>query len=123
MKRERRERINEEVFQKNISRRLGHASLWFEFHLSFDRKTDFSKLERLMNEERLKTLKFWKSLLFGLLEGLEKDRRDYLEALDGLQRESLVAREKGTTSLKSVLKLLMMKLKYKEEHCYQNITK
>ena len=58
MKRERRERINEEVFQKNISRRLRHASLWFQFHLSFDHKTDFSKLERLTDGERLKTLKF-----------------------------------------------------------------
>ena len=46
MKKEKRERerINEEVFQKNISHRLTHASLWFQFHLSFDKKKDFSKL-------------------------------------------------------------------------------
>ena len=37
-------------------------------------------------------------MLFGLLEGLEKDRRDYLEALDRLQRESLVARDEDYIS-------------------------
>ena len=36
--RKERERINEEVFQRNISRRLTHASLWFQFHLSFDKR-------------------------------------------------------------------------------------
>ena len=85
--REERERINEEGFGRNISRRLKHASLWFQFHLSFHHKRDFSGLESPTEAERLQKLKFWKSLLFGLLEGLEKDRRDYMEALDGLQRE------------------------------------
>ena len=83
-----RERINEEVFQKNISRRLTHSSLWFEFHLSFDKKKDFSELERLTEKEKLKTLKFWRYWLLSCLEGLEKDKRDYLKKIDQLQRES-----------------------------------
>ena len=91
-KRRERERINEEVFQRNISRRLTHANLWFQFHLSFDKKEDFSELERLTEKEKLKTLKFWKYLLFKSLEGLEKDKRDYLKKIDQLQRESLVAK-------------------------------
>ena len=62
--RKERERINEEVFQRNISRRLAHASLWLQFHLSFDHKRDFSELERLTEAERLKKLKFWKYWLF-----------------------------------------------------------
>ena len=66
MKKEKRERINELVFQKNISRRLTHYGLWFQFHLSFDKKKDFSELERLT--EKLKTLKFWKYSLFRNLE-------------------------------------------------------
>ena len=64
--RKERERINEEVFQRNISRRLKDVSLWFQFHLSFDKKKDFSELEK-------EKLKFWKSWLFRNLEGLEKD--------------------------------------------------
>ena len=91
--RKERERINEEVFQKNIFCRLKHASLWFQFHLSFDKKKDFSKLERLSEREKLKTLKFWKSWLFSCLEGLEKDKRNYLKKIDQLQRESQDARE------------------------------
>ena len=98
MKREERERINEEVFQRNISRRLKHASLWFQFHLSFDHKRDFSELERLTEAERLKKLKFWKSWLFSCLEGLEEDKRDYLEVTDRLQKESLVARDEDYIS-------------------------
>ena len=43
--RKERERINEEVFQRNICRRLKDTSLWFQFHLSFDKKKDFSKLK------------------------------------------------------------------------------
>ena len=93
-----RERINEEVFQRNIFRRLKHASLWFQFHLSFDHKRDFSELEGLTEAERLKTLKFWKSWLFKSLWGLEEDKRDYLEKIDGLQRESLVARDEDYIS-------------------------
>ena len=96
--RKERERINEEVFQRNISRRLTHASLWFQFHLSFDKKKDFSELERLTEAERLQTLKFWRYWLFSCLEGLEKDKRDYLEKIDGLQRESLVARDEDYIS-------------------------
>ena len=42
--RKERERINEEVFQRNISRRLKDASLWFQFHLSFDKKKDFNSV-------------------------------------------------------------------------------
>ena len=78
--RKERERINEEVFQKNIFCRLKDASLWFQFHLSFDKKKDFSKLERLSGREKLKTLKFWKYWLFSSLEGLEKDKRNYHKA-------------------------------------------
>ena len=96
--REERERINEEVFQRNISRRLKHASLCFQFHLSFDHKRDFSELERLTEAEGLQKLKFWKYWLFSSLEGLEKDRRDYLEALDGLKKDSLVARDEDYIS-------------------------
>ena len=91
--RKERERINEEIFQKNISRRLKQATLWFQFHLSFDKKKDFSKLERLSERKRLKTLKFWKSWLFKSLEGFEKDKRDYLKKIDQLERESQNARE------------------------------
>ena len=108
--RKERERINEEVFQRNISRRLKDASLWFQFHLSFDKKKDFSELERLTEKEKLKTLKFWKYWLFKSLEGLEKDKRDYLKKIDQLQRESLVARDEEYIS-QVCFKLLMMKLK------------
>ena len=59
-----RERINDEVFQKNIFCQLKYASLWFQFHLSFDKKKDLSKLERLLEKEKLKSLIFWKSWLF-----------------------------------------------------------
>ena len=54
-----RERINEEVFQKNIFCQLKDASLWFQFNISYDKKRDFSKLEKLTEGEKLKTLKFW----------------------------------------------------------------
>ena len=90
--RKERERINEEVFQKNISRQLEGASLWFQFHLSFDKKKDFSKLENLSENEETKTLKFWKSWLFSCLEDLEEDRREYLKKVDKLERESQEAR-------------------------------
>ena len=46
-----RERINEEVFQKNISHQLNG-----QFHLSFDKMKDFSKLEKLTEGEKIKTL-------------------------------------------------------------------
>ena len=51
--REERERINEEVFilevfQNNIFRRLKHASLWFQFHFSFD-----CKIDRIVHEKLL----------------------------------------------------------------------
>ena len=91
--REARERINEEVFQRNISHRLKHASLRFQFHIAFGHKRDFSELERLTEAERLKKLKFWKYWLFRSLEGLEKNRRNYLEKIAGLWRDSLVARD------------------------------
>ena len=96
--RKERKRINEEVFKKNIFCRLKHTSLWFQFHLSFDKKKDFSKLERLSERKKLKTLKFWKSWLFSSLEDLEKDKRDYHKKIDQLQRESQEARDEGYIS-------------------------
>ena len=71
--REEGKRINGEVFEQNITLRLKDAVLWFEFHLSFDKKIEFNQLHNLSTEEKLQKLQFWKYLLFSGLEGLEKE--------------------------------------------------
>ena len=91
--RKERKRINEEIFQKNIFCQLKDASLWFQFNISYDKKRDFSKLEKLTEGEKLKTLKFWNYWLFSCLEGLEKYKINYLKKIDQLQKESQDARE------------------------------
>ena len=79
-------------FFKKISCQLKDASLWFQFNISYDKKRDFSKLEKLTEGENLKTLKFW-NWLFSCLEGLEKYKINYLKKIYQLQRESQDARE------------------------------
>ena len=64
--------------QKNISHQLKAASLWFQFHVAFDERKDFSSLEKLSYSERLRTFVFWRDSLFRNLD-LYQNKDDFLK--------------------------------------------